>query len=109
MLLSSQYAVASYACPKLETAGSSMEEMMPNCPMEMERKLSSLCNEHCKQTPQSSQVGTVDIPLFLAITCRTMIYPEIVERTASGAVLACPLRLPSSSPPRRIQFQVFRI
>ncbi len=82
---------------------------MPGCPMEMEHKPSALCKAHCEQTPQSSETGTVVVPWFIAISCITLSYPEEEQRPFSFENYASPRWMASSSPPLRIQFQVFRI
>ena len=112
LLLSSQYAVASYVCLKSSSVDMSAfadVDMSEECAVEMKLKPSSLCKAHCDQTSQSSEIQVVNFPVFLAYTVRIIDFIHPDDRSSSGVFNNSPLWLRDGSPPLRIQYQVFRI
>lgn len=107
MLMSSQYAVASYVCPNMSPMD--ISGMSADCMHEMEAATSSLCKAHCDQSPQSHEVSPVTIAPFMVQTHWTLDYPDVVELVSSRSFNINPVLHSDGSPPLRIQFQVFRI
>lgn len=110
MLISSQYAVASYVCPKMSlTDMSAMDVDMADCMHEMEAINSPLCKAHCDQTPQSNEVPSVTFAPFMVQAHWTIAYLDTVELSSSRILNNSSAWQSNGSPPLRIQFQVFRI
>lgn len=113
MLMSSQYAVASYVCPNMsmtDMSGMSMTgmDMSAECMHEMEASASPLCKAHCDQTPQSSQVPTITFAPFMVQTQWSVVYLDAFEETSSRTYNSAVWQA-DGSPPLRIRYQVFRI
>ncbi|MGV8933855.1 MAG: hypothetical protein ACOH1I_04495 [Gallionellaceae bacterium] len=117
MLMSSQYAVASYACPKMvpmdmpamDITGKDFSGMSAECMHEMESASAPLCKAHCEQTPQSSEVPSISFAPFTVQTQWSLVYQDALEPASSRAYGNSPVWQTDASPPLRIQFQVFRI
>lgn len=113
ILVSSQIAVAAYACPLNASmdVSAAVEEanMPPDCAQEMGAKPSPLCKAHCDQSSQSNQVPVLD--LLPAVLLSLWIAPSLdpFDQASSRPIPDEPRWLADSSPPLRIQYQVFRI
>lgn len=113
ILMSSQMAVAAYACPLSASmeASAAVEEtnMPPDCAQEMSAKPSPLCKAHCDQSSQSNQVPALD--LLPVVLLSLWIAPSFdpFDPTSSRPIPDEPRWLADGSPPLRIQYQVFRI
>ena len=113
ILITSQFAVAAYACPQIfpSTALTSAEEaeMPPDCARQMESKPSPLCKAHCDQSAQTNQVPALDLLPFAWVGLWVVSRLEAVEPPSSRVFRDRPAWLTDASPPLRIQYQVFRI
>ncbi len=109
-----QLAVAAYACTQPAVAESSSMVISSamqadDCHRSMDEQSTPLCKAHCVQPAQSHQIAAPDIPSvqLVAIFDLPRLSPD---NTRSGAFSRNDLpRSPDSSPPLRIQYQVFRI
>jgi hypothetical protein len=112
VLMSTQFAVAAYACPQLTPSAEQAAEeanMPPDCAREMESKLSPLCKAHCDQSAQSNQVPTIDnLPLAL-VELWVVSHLDTFHMLTVPTLRDGPVWLTDGSPPLRIQYQVFRI
>ena len=109
MLMSSQYAVASYVCPNMSlTEMSAMNMDMADCTHEMVATTTPLCKAHCEQSPQSSEVPSITFAPFMVQTEWSLVYLDAFK-LASSLTYNSPVWQTDGSPPLRIQFQVFRI
>jgi hypothetical protein len=117
MLMSSQYAVAAYVCPKMspmgmsgiDVSGQDFSGMSADCMHEMESASAPICKAHCDQTPQSSEVPSVSIAPFMVQTQWPLVFVDALASTSLHIGNNNPVWQADASPPLRIQFQVFRI
>jgi hypothetical protein len=109
MLMSSQFAVASYVCPKMSPMDMSAMDMSPDCMHEMETGTSPLCKAHCNPSPQSDEMPSVTFAPFMVQTQWSLFYPDTFEPASSRTFNNSLAWQADSSPPLRIQFRVFRI
>jgi len=113
ILMSSQFAVAAYACPQMlsSPAPSAAEEanMPPDCADEMASKPSPLCKAHCDQSAQSDQVPAMHLLPFAWVGLWGVSHLDPVDQPSSRVLHNGPMWLTDASPPLRIQYQVFRI
>ena len=114
ILISSQFAVAAYACPQQMTpfaAPNAAEEtdMSSDCAREMGSKPSPLCKAHCDQSAQSDQVPAMHLLPFTWVGLWVVSHLDSVDQPSSRLLHNGPMWLTDASPPLRIQYQVFRI
>ncbi len=111
--MSSQFAVAAYACPQMlpspALSAAEAANMPPDCAREMESKPSPLCKAHCDQSAQSNQVPTLDLLPFVGLGLWVVSRLDTFDLPRSKAHYDSPAWLTDGSPPLRIQYQVFRI
>lgn len=110
VLVWSQLALAAYACPfsGFTPATAVVSDMQPDCAMQMDPQPSPLCVEHCKQSPQSNQTASLDIPPAALVSVGIVLLSDMPGPTLADASHIRPLWLADASPPLRIQYQVFR-
>jgi hypothetical protein len=110
ILMSSQIAVAAYACPlsaSMDVAAAvEQANMPPDCAQEMGAKPSPLCKAHCDQSSQTNQVPVIDL---LPVVLLSLWVAPRFDPTPSRLVPDELRWLADGSPPLRIQHQVFRI
>lgn len=113
ILMSSQFAVAAYACPQILPSPvltvAEETDMPPDCAREMESKPSPLCKAHCDQSAQSNQVSALDLLPFAWVGLWVVSRLDAVDLPSSRVFRDRPAWLTDASPPLRIQYQVFRI
>src|SRR5574340_1130385 len=113
ILMSSQMAVAAYACPLNASVdvSAAVEEanMPPDCAQEMSAKPSPLCKAHCDQSSQSNQVPALDLLPAVLLSLWIAPSPDPFDPTSSRLTPDESRWLADGSPPLRIQYQVFRI
>ena len=118
MLLWSQLAVAAYACPRdlsdIVSPAVSMQDMPAHCAgdmddMDMDAKPSPLCKAHCDPSAQAEHRVSLDVPPLALMSAASVSLIDLSERPAARACPVRPAWLADSSPPLRIQYQVFRI
>jgi hypothetical protein len=108
MLVWSQLAVASYACPQVFSSPASAAEMHPDCSGAMDPELPLLCKAHCENHAQSNQTPSVDIPPLTLLSLWLAPLPMAPETPVARTSHFPPVWLADASPPLRIQYQVFR-
>ena len=112
ILMSSQLAVAAYACPQIASPGAptATEEtnIASGCARAMSTQPTPLCKAHCDLSAQSSQASVIalvpSVWLNLWVVSRDTLDSPLSRVTHDGSAW-----LTDSSPPLRIQYQVFRI
>ena len=117
LLMSSQFAVAAYTCPQIAPpsvqtsalAATQETNISADCMRAMKAQPSVLCKAHCELLAQSSQVPAIALApsvwLNLWVVAR-LDMPDPASPPVTHDSLAW---LTDSSPPLRIQYQVFRI
>lgn len=113
ILMATQFAVAAYACPQMlsSPALSTAQEanMPPDCARETAHKPSPLCKAHCDQSAQSNQVPAMDLLPFVYVALWIVPSLDTFAPPLSRTLRDNSVWLTDSSPPLRIQYQVFRI
>ncbi|TXH74015.1 hypothetical protein [Thiobacillus sp.] len=113
ILMSSQMAVAAYACPlnaSMDVAAAVEEaNMPPDCSQEMSAKPSPLCKVHCDQSSQSNQVPVLNLLPAVLLSLWVVPSPDPFDPPSSRLTPDESRWLADGSPPLRIQYQVFRI
>ena len=119
LLACSQFMIVTYACSLQSLVTGTQARMTaslsPDC-VDMKNvsspfgdQPSPLCLAHCEQTSQSHQVSVSDLPsanLVVLFETHPVNTHDLLFSTLARPPL---LFLMGSSPPRRIQYQVFRI
>ncbi|BCL74350.1 hypothetical protein JHS3_00860 [Jeongeupia sp. HS-3] len=113
LLVFSQLVTAAYACvealPAAQTAPMSVQMMdMSECGDMQQMAQPVICKAHCQKDAQSAdvQLPQLSAPLFIALFF-AMPYLETPDSTTLSTRVVPPTLI-ASSPPLRIQYQVFR-
>ena len=110
MLLCTQFAIASHACPVMNGAAA----MPPGCEQvdpDLDTNVANLCAQHCQQGQQSADTATANVVGMAAASC---LYPLALVPLQDGA---CAHGMPAlqarpeaaPEPPHAILHCVFRI
>ena len=118
VLLLAQFAVASYACPKMHGMAGTTTVSSANTPVAMppgcdqaEPASANLCSEHCRYGEQTSDTAPVPLvsPPILALLYSIPLEPQLTLGSGRLSAAADARWIAAPEPPHAILHCVFRI